>query len=107
MMKGHNLMMYIKREATYLVKLIDSLEEPYRQNTITWLEMFVQRPMIELSKDIEIFLNGLDPVMRTYFLNHARKLLQTAVKSFSTETIRQHSQVGGVGEAQRVPSGAG
>jgi hypothetical protein len=107
MMKGHNLMMYIKREATNLVKLIDSLEEPYRQNTITWLEMFVQRPMIELSKDIEIFLNGLDPVMRTYFLNHARKLLQTAVKSFSTETIRQHSQVGGVGEAQRVPSGAG
>jgi hypothetical protein len=101
-------MMYSERDVTYLVKLIDSLEEPYRKNTISWLERYIQRPMEDLPEDIGSFLIELDPVQRRYFLNHVRRLLKTAVHYFGLEKQNLHtSNGGGAGKPYRMSSRVG
>jgi hypothetical protein len=74
-----------QKEAEDLVKWIDSLQEPYRENTISWLRIYIRRPLENLHQDIESFLTDLDPVVRDYFLIHIRRLLKTAAHYFGDE----------------------
>jgi hypothetical protein len=83
-----------KREAADLAVWIDSLEEPYRQNAIEWLRIYIRRPMDDLQGEIESFLKELDPVVRNYFLIHTRTLLKTAVHYFGTKDWGEFSPVG-------------
>lgn len=96
-------MMYSEREATYLVQLIDSLGEPYRRNTISWLGNYIQRSMEDLPKDIDSFLIELGPMQRRYFLNHVQRLLRTAVHYFGIERQNQRTYDGGeAGKSYRI-----
>jgi hypothetical protein len=96
-------MMYSERDVTYLVQLIDSLGEPYRRNTISWLGNYIQRPMEDLPNDIDSFLIELDPMQRRYFVNHVQRLLRTAVHYFGIEKQNQCTyDGGGTGKGYRM-----
>ena len=88
-----------KRESTDLAVWINSLEEPYRQNAIDWLNIYIRRPMDDLQVEIESFLKELDPVVRNYFLIHTRMLLKTAVHYFGTKDWGEFSPMGENSEA--------
>jgi hypothetical protein len=84
-MGGLDPMRACQKEAADLVKWIESLQEPYRGNTITWLRIYIRKPLEDLHQDIETFLAELDPMVRDYFLVHIRRLLKTAVHYFGDE----------------------
>lgn len=69
-------------DARVLADTIDSLCEPYRQNTIEWLESCTRRPMREPRTDLLMFLYGLHPVVRESFLRYTSHLLREAVRYF-------------------------
>ena len=71
-------------DSTQLIDRIDSLPNPYRENTIEWLEMCTQEPMGDLKADMLRFLEGLHPAVRRQFVLHTSRLLDTAVHYFST-----------------------
>ena len=92
-------MLCCEKEATDLVEWIDSMQEPYRQNTIAWLRIYIRRPMYDLCSDINTFLSDLDPVVREYFLIHTRMLLKTAVHYFGVEDWGQYARMRGNSKA--------
>lgn len=69
-------------DARVLAETIDSLCEPYRQNTIEWLESCTRRPMREPRTDLLMFLHGLHPVVRESFLRYTGQILREAVHYF-------------------------
>ncbi len=69
-------------EARVLAETIDSLCEPYRQNTIEWLEACTRRPMREPRTDLLMFLCGLHPVVRESFVGYTSQILREAVRYF-------------------------
>lgn len=69
-------------DARVLADTIDSLCEPYRQNTIEWLETCTRRPMREPRTDLLMFLYGLHPVVRESFLRYTGQILREAVRYF-------------------------
>jgi hypothetical protein len=69
-------------DARVLADTIDSLCEPYRQNTIEWLESCTRRPMREPRTDLLMFLYGLHPVVRESFLRYTGQILHEAVRYF-------------------------
>ena len=69
-------------DARVLADTIDSLCEPYRQNTIEWLESCTRRPMREPRTDLLMFLHGLHPVVRESFLRYTGQILREAVRYF-------------------------
>jgi len=88
------MMRSCKKEATEMAEWIYSLEEPYRQNAIDWLRIYIRRPMDDLQVEIESFLKELDPVVRNYFLIHTRMLRKTAVHYFGAKDWGELSPVG-------------
>lgn len=101
-------MLCCEKEATDLVEWIDTLQEPYRQNAIAWLRIYIRRPMEDLRLDINTFLSDLDPVVREYFLVHTRMLLKTAVHYFGVEDWGQFAPMGRNPEASfGIPSRVG
>lgn len=70
------------REAKMLAERVGALNEPYRQNTIAWLERCTQRPMVDLQNDLRHFLVGLHPIMRESFVLHTRWILDEAICHF-------------------------
>ena len=69
-------------DARVLARRVNRLREPYRHNTITWLERCAQRPMGDLETGIQSFLQGLHPVVRDGFVFHAQRVLEDAVRFF-------------------------
>ncbi|HLC02650.1 MAG TPA: hypothetical protein VJK02_06410 [Anaerolineales bacterium] len=69
-------------DARILAGRVDRLSEPYRHNTITWLERCAQRPMGDVERGIKAFLQGLHPVVRDGFVLHASRVLEDAVRFF-------------------------
>ncbi len=85
-----------ERGAQILVDRIESLQEPYRRNTIAWLESLTQEPISNLPRDIHTFLEGLNPVLREHFILNTWLILDKAVRFFGKER-RWH-------KARRQPS---
>jgi hypothetical protein len=69
-------------DARLLAGRVNRLREPYRRNTITWLERCAQRPMGDLERGIQSFLRGLHPVVRDGFVFHAHRVLEEADRFF-------------------------
>jgi hypothetical protein len=69
-------------DARALAGRVNRLREPYRHNTISWLERCAQRPMEDPERGIQAFLGGLHPVVRDGFVFHARRVLEEAVRFF-------------------------
>jgi len=69
-------------DARVLARRVNRLREPYRHNTISWLERCAQRPMGDLETGIQSFLQGLHPVVRDGFVFHAQRVLEDAVRFF-------------------------
>ncbi|OGO68926.1 MAG: hypothetical protein A2Z37_05080 [Chloroflexi bacterium RBG_19FT_COMBO_62_14] len=69
-------------DARVLARRVNRLREPYRHNTINWLERCAQRPMGDLETGIQSFLQGLHPVVRDGFVFHAQRVLEDAVRFF-------------------------
>jgi hypothetical protein len=69
-------------EARLLADTIESLSEPYRQNTLNWLECCTRQPMQQPRTDLLVFLVGLHPVVRESFLKYTQQILGEAVRYF-------------------------
>jgi len=69
-------------EAQMLADRVAALGEPYRKNTITWLESCTQKPMLDLHSDLQGFLVGLNPIVRESFVLHTRWILDEALMHF-------------------------
>lgn len=69
-------------EAQVLADRITLLGEPYRRNTIQWLEMCTQKPLLDLREDLHGFLLRLHPIVRESFVLHTRWILDEAVAHF-------------------------
>ncbi len=69
-------------DATMLAERVATLREPYRKNTIQWLEACTQTPMHDLATDLRGFLMGLHPIVRESFVLHTRWILDEATARF-------------------------
>lgn len=76
-------------EATMLAERVAALREPYRENTIQWLEACTQTPMHDLASDLRGFLVGLHPIVRESFLLHTRWILDEAIARFGRSAPRR------------------
>jgi hypothetical protein len=74
-----------EQAAQILTQAVDDLEEPYRGNTVRWLEGCMQHPVASLEEDLRVFLDDLHPVVRDSFVQHARNLLDDALCYFGRE----------------------
>jgi hypothetical protein len=74
------------REAKMLAERVVALNEPYRQNTIMWLETCTQKPILDLQSDLRRFLVGLHPIIRESFFVHTCWILDEAVSHFGCRT---------------------
>lgn len=65
-----------------LMRRIETLHEPYRENAVAWLRECTQSPLDDLERDMDRFLDRLHPAVRARFLLQARRLLDTAIHYF-------------------------
>ncbi len=65
-----------------LADRIQELPDPYRGNAIEWLQLCTQTQMIDLERDIENFLDTLNPAVRAKFIFQTGKLLEKALFYF-------------------------
>ncbi|HEX9796643.1 MAG TPA: hypothetical protein VGA52_06590 [Anaerolineales bacterium] len=61
---------------------IARLQEPYRQNTIHWLERCADRRLKDLSADLADFLGELHPSMRGVYVDNLQMVLEDALHHF-------------------------
>jgi hypothetical protein len=61
-----------------LADRIEELPDPYKGNAIEWLQLCTQTKMINLEKDIDRFLDTLNPDVRAKFIFQTGKLLEKA-----------------------------
>jgi hypothetical protein len=71
-----------ERETADLVRRVNRLREPYRENTIAWLQSYTRKPINDLHTDISDFLRKLNPVACEYFLHHTGLILRDAERYF-------------------------
>jgi hypothetical protein len=74
-----------EQAAQILTQAVDGLAEPYRQNTVRWLERCMQHPVMSLEDDLNAFLDNLHPVVRDSFISHTRQLLDDALLYFGRD----------------------
>jgi hypothetical protein len=75
-------------EAQMLAERVAALGEPYRRNTITWLESCTQKPMLDVQADLRGFLVGLHPIVRESFVLHTQSILDEALMYFGRPLAR-------------------
>jgi hypothetical protein len=68
--------------AEALVERLELLSEPYRGNTIAWIERCAARTFTDLDQDIGQFLDELNPDLRDEYLLNMTMILNDAVKYF-------------------------
>lgn len=74
----------LARKADHLAASIDTLREPYRRNTIHWLEQCTERRFENLGADLAEFLVALHPDMREVYFNSLKMILDDAVRYFGS-----------------------
>jgi hypothetical protein len=82
-------------EAWLLAQQLDDIREPYRQNTIAWLETCTQRRLALPRQDLLEFLQELHPFVRADFLRYTGSVLDDVVRHFGNSG---EPQVGGAGQ---------
>lgn len=71
-----------RQRANVLAACIRRLAEPYRQNTITWLERCTARPLTELDRDLASFLSELRTTEREMYISNLQMILDDALRYF-------------------------
>lgn len=79
-----------QKEVARLVAQINSLQEPYRQNTIAWLRSCTQMPLDDLCTEMTSFLLALNPVVCEFFISNTELILQQAGKYFGVTSEREN-----------------
>jgi hypothetical protein len=72
-------------DAEALVNRLKDLREPYRGNTIAWIESCAACKFTNLQADIRRFVDGLDPNLREEYLFNMSLLLDDAVRFFGAD----------------------
>ena len=57
----------LDRDVLEIVERISTLQEPYRQNAVEWLEEFMQNGIEDVGVDMPHFLGTLKPIIRRNF----------------------------------------
>jgi len=73
-----------RQRASLLASCIRRLSEPYRQNTILWLERCTARPLIELDRDLASFLSELRTTEREMYISNLQMILDDALRYFGS-----------------------
>jgi hypothetical protein len=81
-----------EQAAQILSQAVDGLDEPYRQNTVRWLERCMQHPVASLKDDLSAFLDDLHPVVRESFIAHTRQLLDDALLYFGRDSLQRRAE---------------
>lgn len=68
----------------WMVKQVEALKEPYRQNAIEWLESHSDKPLYNFEEDLSRFVDQMNPLIRDRFLFHAGLILEDAVRFFGS-----------------------
>ncbi len=71
-------------DAEALANRLEDLREPYRGNTIAWIESCAARKFTNIKKDVRRFVDELDPNLREEYLLNMSLLLDDAVRHFGT-----------------------
>jgi hypothetical protein len=80
-------MKHLESDISILVEMIDSLQEPYRENVINWLRSCSQGPMHDLQAEIKGFMGGLTSFEQEYFVRDMRVLLNKATRYFGVQGL--------------------
>lgn len=67
-----------------LAARINQLNEPYRSNTVAWLEEMSGRRFEDLEDDLTRYLNQMEPGARAMTVAMLHDLLEKALRYFST-----------------------
>lgn len=70
-------------QAAYrIASAIRQLDEPFKRNTIHWLESCIARPIHNLDEDLATFFQELNPGMRDTTMSSLEFVLEEAVRHF-------------------------
>jgi hypothetical protein len=71
-----------RRRANMLAARIRHLAEPYRENTISWMEKCTARSLTDLDRDLALFLSELGAVERELYVSNLQVILDDALRYF-------------------------
>lgn len=71
-----------RRRASLIAARIRHLAEPYRENTISWMEKCAARSLEELDRDLASFLSELGTVERELYVSNLQMILDDALRYF-------------------------
>ncbi|MBN2555808.1 MAG: hypothetical protein JXA97_07705 [Anaerolineales bacterium] len=73
----------LDRDVLEIIERISTLQEPYRQNAVEWLEEFTQNGIEDVGADMPHFLGTLKPTIRRNFTRFVCLVLDEAAQHFS------------------------
>ncbi len=71
-----------RQTAGRIVHSLNQLREPFRRNTIHWLESCVDKPIEDVNDDLTSYFRQLNPEMRESTMSSLELVLQEAVRKF-------------------------
>jgi hypothetical protein len=71
-----------RQAAGRIVRSINQLREPFRNNTLRWLESCLAHPIEDVDEDLTQFFNALNPGMRESTISNMQHLVEEAVRHF-------------------------
>jgi hypothetical protein len=80
------LAMVYEQQAAVLIEEIHHLREPYRGNTISWLERCTNRSFKDPDHDLLDYLDSLHPIVRDSFVCQVSELVSDALRYFGMPT---------------------
>jgi hypothetical protein len=83
--EGERMMSVYQKEASNLIHWVNRLNEPYRQNALEWLRSCTNTELEDPPKDLERYLMKMNPIVRSWFLQHTRRILKNAAGHFGIE----------------------
>lgn len=71
-----------RRAAGRIAEALNQLNEPFRRNTIRWLEQCVAKPIEDVDEDLTCFFSQLNPSMRETTMTSLEFVMEEAVRQF-------------------------
>ena len=71
-----------RQSAGRIAAIISQLREPFRRNTIRWLEGCVARPISDLDEDLTEFFREMNPGIRETTMDSLEHVVNEAVRHF-------------------------
>lgn len=71
-----------RQAAMRIAKAVRQLREPFRKNTIRWLEGCVAHPIVDVDEDLTRYFSELTPAMRESTMSSLQVVMDEAVRQF-------------------------